>query len=148
MTKCVFCEIVNNRIPSYKVYEDDRILAFLDHKPVRPGHVLIIPKIHIDHMIDLEKDLFLHIVEVAHRIGRNIQEKLNPLRVGFVVAGFGVPHAHYHVIPMFSEHDITSERYALLNNGEIVFSIEAIDSPKHEQQMDVLDLIKIQKNGA
>ncbi len=126
MENCIFCKIVAREIPTKKIYEDELVIAFLDHRPVRKGHTLIIPKVHVDNFIDLDNELAQHIFEKGLQIGRKMQTVLRPKRVGFVVAGFGVPHAHYHVIPMWDENDITSSQYAVLRDGNIAFTMDHI----------------------
>lgn len=136
MQDCVFCKIIAGDIPCQKLYEDDRVFAFLDNRPVRTGHAMVIPKIHVDHFIDLDDGLAAHICKVGNALGRKMQSVLKPLRVGFVVSGFGVAHAHYHVIPMWDANDITSCVYARIKNGRIVYSMDHLqlldDSAENE----------------
>ena len=133
--KCIFCKIIKGEIPSYKVYEDDKVLAILDLRPIQQGHTLVIPKTHIDHFIDVPEDLAAHIVQVGQKIGRRIREVLKPERVGNVVAGYGVAHAHYHVIPMHETHDITSQAYAYIEGGRGEFNAEQVSiSPNEERE--------------
>lgn len=120
---CVFCAIVQGEEPSSKVYEDEQVLAFLTHRPTRPGELLVIPKDHIDHFTDLEESVAGRMVVCAHRLGNVLRVELKPLRVGFVVSGFGVPHAHLIVLPLHEEQDITSARFARVDGGEIRYSV-------------------------
>jgi histidine triad (HIT) family protein len=77
--------------------------------------------VHIDHFIDIPEDLTAHLAEVVRRIGRAIQQEYSPLRVGLVVHGFGVPHAHFILVPQQDEHDITSGRFAVVEDGVVRF---------------------------
>ena len=130
---CIFCEIIAGREDSSKVYEDDRILAFMTRRPVRPGEFLIIPKQHIDHFCDIPNDLATHIFLQAQRLSRVMREKLKPMRVGLVVHGFGVPHAHLIVVPLHQLEDITSARFAYLKDGKIRFGLNHLpDTPRNE----------------
>ena len=104
---CIFCKIVNGEIPSYKVYEDDKIMAFLDINPYAPGHTLIIPK---EHALDLEtisEDTLNHIMNKARDIAKLVTTKLNApgytliQNNGFVQE---VKHFHLHVIPKYREN--------------------------------------------
>jgi len=140
---CIFCKIVRKELPAFIVHEDDRCLAFLDLRQVRPGHTMVIPKKHVNHFIDLDDDLTQHIISVAGRIARKIREALMPPRVGYVVAGFGVPHAHFHVQPMWEEHDITSQRYLDTSKNPPVFDMQVIPITSEEERQKVLDLIKL-----
>ena len=74
---CIFCKIINGEIPSYKLYEDDDILVFLDINPVSNGHALIIPKKHIKDLNDMDNTTFSHILEIAKKIKKLLEDKLN-----------------------------------------------------------------------
>ena len=104
MNNCVFCKIVEGSLPSYKIYEDDKVLAFLDIAPVNPGHILVIPKKHFINMEDIPDDLLGDVIKVVKKIGLalkqgmgymgyNIQENNDP------ISGQIVPHIHFHIIP-------------------------------------------------
>ena len=97
---CVFCKIVKNEIPKHQVYEDERILAFLDIHPINDGNVVVIPKEHVEQIWDMDDQLYQHLMQVAKKISHRIREVLNPFRVGVIVEGFEVPHAHYHLLPL------------------------------------------------
>lgn len=96
---CIFCKLVAGEIPSYKVYEDDRCLAFLDINPVRPGHTLIIPKEHFEMITDTPDELLSHLFTVAKLLMINIKEKLSADYVALTVNGLDVAHFHIHLIP-------------------------------------------------
>lgn len=97
--KCIFCAIVNNQIPSFKVYEDDKFLAFLDIRPVNKGHTLVIPKTHHRWTYDVPE--FGSYFEVAKKIAISQLKSLEAKFIQFITAGLEVPHAHIHVIPRF-----------------------------------------------
>lgn len=143
MENCIFCKIATGEIPSGKVYEDELVFAFLDHKPINPGHTMIIPKKHIDHFIDLDDQLVQHIIFIGQKIGRKIRDSLSPPRVGFVVAGFGVAHAHYHVIPMWEAHDISSSKYVNLKEGKIHFTVDCIPTLSEQERQNLAKLLSI-----
>ncbi len=121
---CIFCFIVQGEVPSSKVYEDDQILAFMDIQPVREGQVLVIPKEHIDHFSDIPEELATKIYVTTHRISRAVRESLHPERVGLLVHGYGVPHAHMIICPQHDKDDITSGRMAVIENDKVVFNAE------------------------
>ena len=123
---CVFCDRVAARKPLSRVHEDDVSLGFMARRPIHPGELLVIPKEHIDHFSDLPDALAAHIVAVAQRLSRMMRRILEPSRVGLVVHGFGVPHAHLSVVPLERSTDITSARYARLESGELSFSEEQV----------------------
>jgi histidine triad (HIT) family protein len=133
MESCVFCKIVEKTEPASVVYEDDSIIAFMTIRPIHPGECIIIPKEHIDHFTDIPDNIAAHIMVIAQRIGRKIKEKFKPLRVGMVVHGFGVPHAHLVLVPQHSPFDITSARYAYIENGQIKFSASRVPLASREE---------------
>jgi histidine triad (HIT) family protein len=99
MDDCIFCKIIKGEIPCYKVYEDDKFLAFLDIKPLNSGHTLLIPKKHFQWVDDVEN--YDEYWQLARKLSKIIQKTLNPIIVAKVVYGLGVPHAHIHLIPKF-----------------------------------------------
>jgi histidine triad (HIT) family protein len=96
----VFAKIVKGDIPAYKVAEDDRFLAFLDISPLQPGHTLVIPKQQTDYIYDLEDTLLADLHVFAKKVALGVQKATGAARVGLVVIGFEVPHAHLHLIPI------------------------------------------------
>lgn len=96
----VFTKIVNREIPAEIVYEDDKTLAFLDIRPVSSGHTLVIPKEEVDELQDLDEETYRAVMDTALKVSRLLKDRLQPARVGVVVYGFDVPHAHVHLIPM------------------------------------------------
>ena len=126
---CIFCDIVNRAAEASIVYEDDRIMAFMTLRPVNPGEFLIIPKDHIDHFCDIPDDLTCHIMLHAQRLSRNLRERLKPERVGLVVHGYGVAHAHLIVVPLHDSSDIVSAKHAYVENGEVKFTDNLISEP-------------------
>ncbi len=99
MNDCIFCKIVNKEIPCYKIYEDKDFLAFLDIKPLNPGHTLIIPKKHCRWVWDVDK--FGNYFEFTKKVEIAIEKTLKPERVVIGVAGEEVHHAHVHLVPRF-----------------------------------------------
>jgi len=102
----IFTRIINGEIPAHKIYEDDRVIAILDVHPMSEGHTLVIPKKQVDHIWDLEADDYTYIWEVAKKLALHIRDIINPTRVGVIVEGFGVPHAHIHLIPIYHSNDL------------------------------------------
>lgn len=108
MTDCIFCKIIEKEIPTHIVYEDEATLAFLDRNPIRPGHLLVIPKRHEPDIKDLDKETYHTLMDVVQKLSRKVSDVLKPQRVGLVVSGWDVPHTHVHVVPMEQPHDISS----------------------------------------
>lgn len=103
----IFSKIIAGEIPCHKVAEDDRCLAFLDIRPIVYGHTLVIPKVEIDYIFDMEDDYLSHLHVFAKRVAHVLREEVPCLRIGVMVAGLEVPHAHIHLVPMQSIGDLS-----------------------------------------
>jgi histidine triad (HIT) family protein len=134
---CIFCKIISGEASSSKVYEDAEVLAFMDIQPVRPGQVLVIPKVHIDHFTDIPGELAEHIFRTAFTLAGKVRSVLNPERVGLVVHGYGVSHAHMVIVPQHTKDDITSARIAEIREGEVVFDMHILPMASRED-LDVI----------
>ena len=99
----IFSKIVAGEIPCYKIYEDETCLAFLDINPEEKGHTLVIPKIEVDKIYDLDDETYTHLFAVAKKLMKNMDEKLGT-RTLMKVIGVDVPHAHIHLIPFNADH--------------------------------------------
>jgi histidine triad (HIT) family protein len=95
----IFSRIIGGEIPGTFVHRDDRCVAFMSINPLARGHVLVVPIAEIDHWIDGPPELIGHLFEVSHRIGKAQKRAFDCERVGVIIAGYEVPHAHIHVIP-------------------------------------------------
>lgn len=104
----IFTKIIKGEIPSHKIYEDDKTLAFLDIHPVNPGHVLVVPKQQIADFEQLDEELYQAVMKTVYKVARHIKEVIKPPRIGLVIAGFDVPHVHIHVFPTYKGSDIPS----------------------------------------
>lgn len=102
----IFERIISGEIPHEKIYETDNYFVFLTIKPIHTGHTLLIPKKPVDYIFDLDKETYLGLFELATKIAPAIQKATECVRVGMAVEGFGVPHAHLHLIPLFKENEI------------------------------------------
>ena len=96
----IFTKIVKGEIPSYKIAEDDKYLAFLDVNPNAKGHTLCIPKQEIDKIFDMEDELYLGLMKFSKKIAIALEKTVPCKRVGMAVVGLEVPHAHVHLIPL------------------------------------------------
>lgn len=106
----IFTRIIEREIPSFAVAESDRFYAFLDIRPVRPGHTLVVPKVEVDYFFDLDPGVLSDILTFSQPIARALKRVTACERVGVVVAGLEVPHAHLHLIPIESERDLHLDR--------------------------------------
>lgn len=102
----IFTKIVKGEIPAYKVAEDENYLAFLDIFPVTKGHVLVIPKKEVDYLFDLEDELYTGLQLFAKKVAVGIKKAFPCEKVGVLVLGLEVPHAHIHLVPMQNETDL------------------------------------------
>lgn len=103
----IFTKIINGDIPSYKIGEDEDNYAFLDISPVHPGHVLVVPKLEIDYIYDLPEKEFNSLQNFAKKVAKAIKIAIPCNRVGVMVMGLEVPHAHIHLIPIDKPSDMS-----------------------------------------
>ena len=106
----VFTKIVNNEIPSFKVYEDNRFLAFLDAFPLSYGHVLVIPKNETDYIFDLDQEEYTDLWRLSAKIAKAMDSVIVCKRIGIAVIGLEVSHAHIHLVPINGVADINFEK--------------------------------------
>lgn len=102
----IFSKIIAGEIPSYKIAENDKFLAFLDIMPLRKGHVLVVPKIEVDKIFDVPDDYLTDMLVFAKPIAKAIEKSFDCNRCGISVIGIEVPHAHMHLIPISNANDI------------------------------------------
>lgn len=102
----IFSKIVAGNIPSYKIAESQDYFAFLDINPVALGHTLVIPKREVDYLFDVEDDQLAGLMVFAKRVAKAIEQVVPCERIGVTVIGLEVPHAHVHLIPISSLHDM------------------------------------------
>ena len=106
----LFTRIIDGELPGRFVHRDDVAVAFLTIAPICPGHTLVVPRLAVDHWLDLPEDVAAHCMVVAQRVGRAQMEAFTAERVALVIAGLEVPHTHLHVLPIRSESDIDFRR--------------------------------------
>lgn len=102
----IFTRIVNGEIPAYKVAEDENYLAFLDVFPTAKGHTLVIPKKEVDYLFDLDDETYAGLQMFAKKVAAGLKKAVPCVKVGVMVLGLEVPHAHIHLVPMQSEKDL------------------------------------------
>jgi histidine triad (HIT) family protein len=102
----VFTRIIDGELPARFVWSDERCVAFLSINPLKPGHVLVVPRIEVDHWLDLDADTWHHLTDVAQQIGAALQQAYRPHKVGMMLAGLEVPHVHIHLVPIDSLDDL------------------------------------------
>ena len=102
----VFTKIINNELPAYKIFENDKIISFLTIEPIQLGHCLVIPKTETDHWMDVQDDEYLEVYKQAKVIARAIRSATGSSRVAQAVVGLEVSHFHLHLIPMWEPSDL------------------------------------------
>jgi histidine triad (HIT) family protein len=109
--ECLFCRIATRAVAADVVDENQHLLAFLSIRPIRPGHVLIVPKRHFDYFEETPSDIAASILGLGQRLALVMKQIYRVPQVGFLFAGSDVPHVHAHVVPMHEKTDIWSCRY-------------------------------------
>ncbi len=108
MENCIFCKIVKGELPCYKIWEDEKYLAFLDINPSSTGHTLVIPKKHYQWVYDV--DNFGEYWETALEVTKKLQKALKPMYISYFTHGILVPHAHIHIIPRYDKDKVLPEQ--------------------------------------
>jgi len=106
MMSTIFSKIISGEIPVYRIYEDEKTVAFMDIHPIKPGHVLVIPKVEVAAFEQLEEDDYQALMATVKLVAQKIKSVLKPLRVGVIIEGFEVEHAHVKVLPINSEKEL------------------------------------------
>lgn len=107
---CLFCHFVRDASACVPVFETDHALAFMSLYAINEGHLLVIPKEHVENIEDVPADQYVDLMSAVQRACRAVSRAIRPKRTGMIVAGFDIAHVHVHVVPMHHYHDITSRR--------------------------------------
>jgi histidine triad (HIT) family protein len=129
----IFTKIVNGEIPAWKVAEDENFFAFLDIFPVAKGHTLVIPKKEVDYLFDLDDETYVGLQLFAKKVAIGIQKAIPCKKVGVMVLGLEVPHAHIHLVPMQSEADLLNFSKKLTLSKEEMAEITAAIAKEIEE---------------
>jgi|SRR6185503_2900663 len=108
--ECHFCKIARKEIPSHFIWEDEKFFAFLDINPVNPGHILIVPKEHIEYIFDLDDSMYNEFFLKAKQLSKPLKKAANAKRIGIIIEGFGVDHLHLHLVPVNSGGELDPNR--------------------------------------
>lgn len=125
--ECVFCKIVKGELPSYRVYEDERCIAFLDINPISRGHTLVVPKEHVESFSQATGEIAEAVSRAALRVARAIKQALKPEGINYFInegsiAGQVVMHLHLHIVPRYSK-------------GEVEFKISKVELSQEEMEI-------------
>jgi len=115
----LFTRIVKGEIPCHKILEEENYLAFLDIRPINPGHTLVITKKEIEYIFDVEDELLSGLVIFAKKVARLIEQEIPCQKIGMMVAGLEVPHVHIHLVPIFEVTDLNFARAKPTSNEEL-----------------------------
>ncbi|TME08656.1 MAG: HIT family protein [Chloroflexi bacterium] len=102
----IFSRIIAGELPARFVWKDDRCVAFLSNRPLRPGHTLVVPRLEVDHWLDADPELLGSLSLTAQVIGKAQMAAFDAARIGVLIAGLEVPHLHIHVVPIRGLHDL------------------------------------------
>jgi len=117
-TSCVFCQIVARRDPAQIVYEDVKQIAFFPLEHINPGHLILIPKQHIDYLFDMEAQSYESLWAAAAKLAPGLRSVTSAKRVGVAVEGFAVPHVHVHLVPVYAGDELNPLRAKPISTTE------------------------------
>jgi len=120
----IFTKIIEGEIPSYKIAEDEKHIAFLDVMPLVKGHTLVVPKREVDLIFDLSSDEFKELFGFAQKVAKKLSSAIDCKRVGIAVIGLEVPHAHIHLVPLQDMEDINFSKERLKLSPEEYYKIQ------------------------
>jgi histidine triad (HIT) family protein len=129
----IFTKIINGEIPSYKVAETADYYAFLDIRPLVKGHVLAIPKMEVDYIFDLPDEVLSGLMTFAKKVAKAIEAKVPCKRVGVLVVGTEVPHAHIHLIPFTDEKQMNLRSKPVEMESEAFVELAAAIAAEYEK---------------
>lgn len=126
----IFSKIIKGEIPCYKVAENDQFLAFLDIMPLKKGHVLVIPKVEVDFIFDMEDALLGEMMIFSKEVAQKMKRVLPCKKIGVTVIGLEVPHAHIHLIPIDSvtDMDFSKQKLSLPAEEQIALAKQLLES--------------------
>ena len=124
----IFSKIISGEIPSFKIYEDDNFLAFLDINPNSLGHTLCIPKKEIDQMFDLDDKTLSELIIFSKKVANAIKKAVVCERVGMSVIGLEVPHVHVHLIPINNMNDMSFDTKISMTESQFNETMNKIKS--------------------
>ena len=115
----LFTRIIQGEIPCHKIYEDENCFAFLEIRPINPGHTLVVPKKEVDYIFKVDDELLGRMMVFAKRIAPAIEKAVACKRLGIMVAGLEVPHAHIHLIPITGLGDLNFGNQKQADNAQL-----------------------------
>ncbi|MEQ5803207.1 HIT family protein [Halomonas sp. H10-9-1] len=122
----IFTRIMQGEIPGHFVYEDDQCVVIMTIQPMKPGHVLVIPREEVDHWDDLPEPLYQHLMTVSRRLAKAIKKAFPCQRVGMLIVGLEVPHVHVHLMPLDAMSDIQVENLPMAEPADLAAAAEKL----------------------
>ncbi|MCK5259557.1 MAG: HIT family protein [Candidatus Omnitrophica bacterium] len=122
----LFTRIINGEIPCHKICEDENYFAFLEIRPINPGHTLVVPKKEVDYLFDADDECLGGMMVFAKKIAPAIEKAVECKRLGVMVAGLEVPHAHIHLIPITRLGDLNFDNQQPAENDDLARVAEEI----------------------
>lgn len=122
----IFTRIIDGEIPGTFVWRDEVCVVFLSINPITTGHALVVSRLEADHWIDLDADVVIHLMEVAHAVGRAQAAAFPCDKVAVMIAGYEVPHVHVHVFPTTSMGDVSFANAAASVSGDELAAAAAV----------------------
>ncbi len=129
----IFTKIINGEIPSYKVAETEQYYAFLDIRPLVKGHVLAIPKMEVDYIFDLPDEVLSGLMTFSKKVAKAVERAVTCKRVGVIVVGTEVPHAHIHLIPFSDEKQMNLRSKPVEIENEAFVELAAAITAEYEK---------------
>lgn len=105
---CLFCKIADGQIPAFKVWEDDKHIAFLSIHPLKPGHTLVIPKKHLPYVFQIDDEELSELIKASKKVANKLEQVYHPKtgKIGIVVYGLDIDHTHIHLVPIDQSGDL------------------------------------------
>lgn len=125
-SRCIFCRIVEGRAPAHVVWEDAEHLAFLDIHPISPGHVLLVPRAHVEWVDQLTPEAHARLFARVQLLSRPVAAAAGAPHTGIAVEGYGVPHAHVHLVPIRRGSDLDPCRQSPATEAELRTAAERL----------------------
>lgn len=117
--KCLFCDIIDEKQKSFKVWESHDFILLLVPQPINPGHVILVTKKHLDYIFDLKEPLYSKIFSVAKKISFILKKLSKAKRIGLAIEGFGVRHIHIHLVPVNKGNELNPLRAKKMSDVEL-----------------------------
>ncbi len=122
----IFTKIINREIPAQIVWENDKYIAFLDIKPINPGHLLLVPKTETAYIFDLPDETYSELMLIAKKLAKPLQLATQAKKIGLAIEGFGVDHVHIHLVPINNMNEMDPNRAQTMEESVLINWAEKI----------------------